>query len=480
MNSALTRIRKIQSYLDEQDLLRHQGKLPFWHRSIHFWALVFRSFGKNRGPVRAAALAYTTLLALIPFLALVVSLTTGLLQAKDKATTAEALHGFVDRVIDYVAPQLNLLTLSDKPEVQTADLEERQIQKEISRRTVVNNIMEYIERINSGTLGVTAGLVLVFVAISLLSTVEKMFNDMWGVSRGRTWFARIVQYWATISLGPLFIFTALGLTTTGQLASSQQWILRTPLGAVLVKLVPFIVLTIFLTLFYRLMPATKVKWYAAGAGGLVGGVLLQLNNLFSVIYISKVVNYSKVYGGLSVVPIFLLGMYFSWLIVLFGAQVAYAYQNRMAYVQERQAETINQRGREFIALRLMTAIAQAFYHGHKPPTRIELSTSLGVPSQLACQVLGSLVSSRLLVEVSGEELGYLPGRPIDKMTVEDVLQALRVGHGTELSTTDDPERAMLREEYERVLLAEMHAAGAMTVQNLVVRAEAIPRDATNA
>lgn len=461
VNSALSRIRKIQSYLEEQDLLRNaQGKLPLWHRSVHFWALVFRSFGKNRGPVRAAALAYTTLLALIPLLALVASITTGMLQAKDKASTSESLQSFVDRVIEYAAPQLSLIPKEgDKT----------------SRQKVVENIMAYIQQMNTGTLGVTAGVALVFIAISLLSTVERMFNDMWGVSRGRTWFARIVQYWATISLGPLFLFTALGLTTTGHLASTQAWIHKTPLGGFLRTVVPFIVLTVFLTLFYRLMPATKVKWYAAAVGGIVGGCALQLNNLFNVIYISKVVTYSKIYGGISVVPIFLVGLYFSWLIVLFGAQVAYAYQNRLAYVQERQAETINQRGKEFIALRLATAIAQAFHNGQKPPTRLELSSSLGVPSQLACQVLGALVSSRLLVEVSGEELGYVPGRPINRISVEDILQAMRAGQGTELSTTEDAERAMLREEYDRVMLAEMHAAGAVSLENLVLRGEALPR-----
>ena len=111
-----------------------------------------------------------------------------------------------------------------------------------------------------------------------------------------------------------------------------------------------------MTLIYRLMPATKVLWSAALVGGAVGGTLPQLNNLFSVIYVSRVLTYSKIYGSLGAVPIFLVGLYFSWIIILFGAQVAYAFQNRTAYVQEKQAETINQRGREFVALR-MTRVA---------------------------------------------------------------------------------------------------------------------------
>jgi membrane protein len=209
-------------------------------------------------------------------------------------------------------------------------------------------------------------------------------------------------------------------------------------------------------------------------GGAVGGGLLQLNNLLNVIYLSRVIQYSKIYGSLGAVPIFLLGLYFSWMIVLLGAQVAYAYQNRQAYVQEKQLETINQRGREFSALRLMTYIAQRFYLGEKPPTRLVMSEALGIPSQLACQVLNSLVSAKLLVEVVGDETGFSPGRPADKITVEDVLAAMRVGNGDELATVDDPSRAVVREQYEQIVLAEMSAAGSVTLQDMVLRVASLP------
>jgi len=162
---------------------------------------------------------------------------------------------------------------------------------------------------------------------------------------------------------------------------------------------------------------------------------------------------------------------------LLGAQVAYAYQNRQAYVQEKQAETINQRGREFVALRVMTYIAQRFYLGERPPSRLQMSQALAIPSQLTAQILSALVSAKLLVEVAAEETGYTPGRPIDKITVEDILAALRVGSGSELATADDPSRAVLREQFDNVVLAEMHAAGAVTLQNLVMRVASLPQAA---
>jgi DNA-binding IscR family transcriptional regulator len=111
---------------------------------------------------------------------------------------------------------------------------------------------------------------------------------------------------------------------------------------------------------------------------------------------------------------------------------------------------------------------------------LQLCQALGIPSQLACQVLGTLVTAKLVVEVTGEETAFSPARPIEKITVEDILCALRAGQGTELATADDPARAVLREEYERVVLAEMHAANSMTLQNLVVRAGAMPHKKTEA
>lgn len=506
-----------------------------WRRSAHFWVLVVKSFQRNRGPVRAAALAYTTVLSLIPVLAVVVSISTGFLQNDEGRTVRRLLDNFVA----YVAPQLNLIQ-GDEAE------------GAMNRQAVVDKIQGYIETVNSGTLGLTAGVALVFIAIMVLSTVEATFNDIWGVNRGRTWSARVIQYWAAITLGPIFIVTAMALTsvattqekvpaeqlftnnvsfvtnvsvanlsapqipatniavTNARSAEKAESILAKSIvpgtntlavstnvtamarpqkvsfwkrtknflaGSVLGPVLSFIVLSIFLTLLYRLMPATKVKWNAALVGGLVGGGLLQLNNILNVIYLSRVVQYSKIYGSIGAVPIFLLGLYFSWMIVLLGAQVAYAHQNRQAYLQEKQAESINQRGREFVALRLMTYIAQRFYLGERPPTRLFMSNALGIPSQLACQVLNSLVSAKLLVEASGDETGYTPGRPVDKITVEDILAAIRVGTGSELATADDPTRAVVREQYDRVVLAEMNAAGAVTLQSLVMRVATLPQTA---
>jgi membrane protein len=203
----------------------------------------------------------------------------------------------------------------------------------------------------------------------------------------------------------------------------------------------------------------------------MGGLLWHLNNVISVVYVSRWVTNSKIYGSLAAIPVLMVGLYFSWLIVLFGAQVAYAFQNRAAYRQEKLSENINQRGREFIALRLMDCIGQRFQCGRPPATVAELAEGLIVPSRLVQQILQTLMAARLVIEVAGNEIAYAPARPLDTMTCHDILLALRAGQGQELTTREDPARAEVFGEFTRILEAERKAASSVTVLAMVNRTE---------
>lgn len=245
------------------------------------------------------------------------------------------------------------------------------------------------------------------------------------------------------------------------------------IGPLVLKLTPFVVLSVALMLFYRLMPNTKVNWDAALVGGITGGCLLQLNNLLSIVYVSRVVSYSKIYGGLGALPIFLVGLYFSWMILLLGAQVSYAFQNRQAYLQERQAEAINQRGREFAALRIMTLIAHEFLHGRRPPGRTHITATIGVPSQLANSIIVQLIQAKLIVEAVADEAGYIPARPLAAITMQHVLDALRVGSGREIMTSEDAARDYLRAEYARVQNSSIELGNAVTFDALANKVDAL-------
>jgi len=294
-------------------------------------------------------------------------------------------------------------------------------------------------------------------------------NDIWGVTRGRGWFARIVQYWAALTLGPMFLFSALTLTTW---ANVSRHIEAIPLTKFVVPfLVPLFILSLGCALLYLVMPNTKVPWRAELFGGLVAGALLQMNSYFNVMYVSRVLTYRQIYGSMAALPLFLLGLYFSWLLVLLGAQVTYAYQNRQAYLQEKKAEIVNQRGREFVAVRLMTHLAQRFHKGERPPTNLEMAEGLRIPLRLVSQIMTALCQAGLVHELSGSETAYSPGRPLRQITIRDILHTLRAGQGQDLTTGEDSARSVVQNEFQAIEEAWQRTASALTLEELVRRVD---------
>jgi membrane protein len=493
-----SRIRKIGTdarALWDESALCGEMELTRVHKFAHFWLMVGRSFARNRCPVRASALAYASLLALIPMLAVVVSITSTFL----KKTGEERIDQFIEKLVATVTPPSGVGTTSgadttnaiaagatsDSTGVETpaAAASAGTNQSALSslahadeavkaRKEAAHRIHEFIQNTRSGTLGVTGSVLLIFSAISMLSRIEDTFNDIWGVARGRGWFMRIVLYWGVISLAPMLVIVATGLAGGAHLGGASKLLTAVPiLHSVVFQVAPVVLLCLAFAAFYMLMPNTRVRWQAALAGGLVGGGLFHLNNALSVLYVSRVVSASKIYGSLGLVPVFMIGLYFAWLILLFGAQVAYAYQNRASYVEEKQLEQINQRGREFVALRMLTCIGQRFRRGDPAPGVVEMGKELGVPTRLLQQLAQTLCAARLLVEAAGSEAGYLPARPLETITCHDVLLALRAGQGQELATRNEPARDTVYGEFQRIQDAEQQAASSVTLLALVNRAE---------
>jgi len=503
-----------RALLDER-ALRAQTDLSRWHRFAHFWILVGRSFVRNRCPVRASALAYATMLALIPMLAVVVSITSSFLKQEGEDSIDHFIGQLVSSVTsaataDTNAPVLttnltlagtapspathllasatNLLTQASNhlavPTVggeATADALSafaRDAEAVKARHAMARHIHQFIQNTRSGALGVTGTVLLIFVAISMLSRIEDTLNDIWGVARGRSWFMRVMLYWSVISLVPVLLIVALGLASGPYLSGTRELLTTMPIiGRFVMPLTfragPAVVLCLTFALLYVAIPNTKVRWGAALVGGLVGGLLFYLNNLVSVLYVSRVVSNSKIYGSLGLVPVFMVGLYFAWLILLFGAQVAYAWQNRATYFEEKRVENINQRGREFIALRLLTCVGQRFVRGESPPSLTEIASVLAVPTRLVQQIMQTLSTARLVTEAAGSEPAYLPARPLETITCHDVLLAMRATQGQDLATKDEPMRLEVYGEFHRIEEAERQAAASVSMLALVNRAQGV-------
>ena len=504
--SRFHQIRASAEALMDESRLSSGIKMSRWSRFLHFWILVWKSFVRNRCPIRASALAYATLLALVPMLAVVMSITATFLKQEGE----ERIDQFIVKLVDSMTPPATFGTNdvgkagsqiagAQPGAVETNSTFSQEVGQDpegtnevivgaasglaqdervtAARKAIARQIHDFIQNTRSGALGVTGSVLLIFAAISMLSRIEATFNDIWGAPRGRSWFVRIVLYWGVLSLAPLVVVVALGLATGPHLESTRRLLSTLPfVGSFLVnfgfQFLPIVVLCLTFGAFYMLMTNAKVQWSAALVGGLVSGLLFHLNNMVNVLYVSRVVSNSKIYGSLALVPVFMIGLYISWLIVLLGAQVAYAFHNRATYLEEKQVENINQRGREFISLRLMTLVGQRYLRGEPPSTVIQLAGDLGVPSRLVRQVMQTLSTARLIVETAGSETAYLPARPMETITCHDILLALRATQGQELVTRDEPTRLEVYGEFQRIQEAERQAAASVTLQDLAHRAQA--------
>lgn len=423
------------------------GEVAGWSRFsrvARFWVMVGQAFVRNRCPVRATALAYSSLLAFVPLLAVVIGISTSLLK-KD----ADKIGTWITDAVFRVAPQLK---------------SSEEFGLKLSNLTSEINAM--ISNVHSGALGTTGVIALLTMILFMLARVEETLNDIWGVMRGRSWYSRLVNYWAAISLGPIIMFTAIGFTATLRLPQTEAWLgSQGVLGPFLVGLVQVPVLGAACALFYGLMPNTKVQWKAAAVGGLTAGFLWYLNNTLSSQFVSQVTRDKAIYGPVAVIPVFMVGLYFFWMLLLFGAQTAYTFQNRRSYLAMRQVNRVHQDGRELVAVRIMVAVAEAFLAGRAAPSIAALADRLEVPGQLISQITGTLLKTKLLVEVSQGETGYFPSRPPESMKVADVLHAMRRGVGSRMPTRRDGGRESVERELTAVAVAE-ETAGARTLAEL--------------
>src|ERR1051326_1166428 len=289
----------ISEFLAEKWIATHEeATASRFHRFAHYWLLVFKTFSRNRCPLRATALAYTTLLALIPLLAVGFGIASSVLKEKDQMETRKLIGDLIDAAV----PQLKLLSQANVPEATPPA--EASATKTSPRDQAVNQIYQLVSKAQSATLGLTGMAGLIVVAILLLTTIEDTFNDIWGAGRRRSWLRRILQYWATISLGPVVV-----IVVVAQVGSAFSPATKA-LGAFAVTgqlLALFVFISCMFALFYKMIPNTQVDWRAALVGGVTGGSLWLLVNIFNAFQLSKVVGMSKIYGtALAVIPIFLV------------------------------------------------------------------------------------------------------------------------------------------------------------------------------
>jgi membrane protein len=377
-------------------------------------SITFSAVVESRIASRAAALSFSSLLGLGPLIAIAV-LVAGF--ALGNNSDPNLVANTLNRMIKVVAPQVK----------QYESLSQTSAEVNPQLVDVINNIIKASKSGSAGALGLFSLLIIVLL---LFKAIEDTFNDIWGVRQGRSVFTRVVMYWTVLTLGAVLFFTAVALLGAGTFMSLFADVL--PDGPELLKsfgwAVPafsFTLLTVMLTLFYRVIPNTHVYWRSALMGALVVAALLVVNNYVAFFYIKRVYLEKSLYGSLALPLVVMSGLYMFWLCVLTGGIVSYAIQNVHFRNSQAAWSTLTESMRERLALVVFLTICRRFRECLPPISASHLSDMLKVPTQLLNECLNRLVLLKLITTLrpppddDATDYLYQPARPLNRITLFD-------------------------------------------------------------
>jgi membrane protein len=322
------------------------------YKIIKTFILAFRNIKGYQLITRSSALTYNSLLSIIPLLAVLFAIAKGF--GFQNIVQSEIFHYF-----------------GGQKDIMTEALE------------FIDKSLEYAK--TGVFLGI--GIILLFyTVINLISAIEKNFNDIWRVKKGRSLYRMFTDYFALFLITPLFLIVNAGLSLFLNSVSNNSEVIDFVVSPIL-KIAPYLIVIFLFTFLFIYIPNTKIKFTAALFGGVFSGVFFQL---FQYFYISGQINISKynaIYGSFAALPLLLMWLQISWFICLFGVALAFSYQNVHKFSFENESKNISRRYKDFVLLLISTLIIKRFEKGETPYTADELSEQYKIPTQLTNDAL---------------------------------------------------------------------------------------------
>lgn len=339
---------------------------------------------------------------------------------------------------------------------------------------VTTYIANAVANVNGKTLGIVSIVMLVYSVLGLMQNIEDSFNDIFGVKKGRAWDIRIVLYWSALTLGPLLIGASLALTAFLQNDTAMAIVESFGVvSAVAIHLTPIVVTWIAFGALYLVVPNARVSFKAAAAAAIVAGSAWSLAKFLYAIYAKHSVSTLNIYGTMAALPLFFFWIYVSWIIVLFGAQVAFAFQNAATYREEDDAQRASQQSRERAAVRLYIEVARDFFAGRPSTNPDYAAAALGLPRRLLERISVSLQDGGFLKTVD-DGAGLIPARDLGTVSVGDLLSHLRTGVGSQAHLTQDEVVAFIDDVFGALSREERRITGDLDFRTLAQKFAAVP------
>ena len=385
--------------------------------------LSIRGFNEDKCQLRASALTFYSLVSVVPVAAMVFGIAKG--------------FGF-ERMLE-----VQLRT------------------KLAGHEEILTNVIKFshslLENTKGGLIAGVGLVVLLWAVIKLLGQIEYSFNDIWKIKEKRTVGRMFGDYLSLIFVCPIIFIVSSGLnvfiTTQVNLIMEKFTILGnlSPFIFFLLKLLPYTLMWVLFTFLYIFMPNRKVRFSSGLLAGIIIGTTFQVVQWAYITFQIGVVQYNAIYGSFAALPLFLAWLQLSWLIVLSGAEVSFAYQNVDTYEFEAEALQASHRLRMLLSLQITLHLIKNFIRGEKPMTQMKISNYLGIPIRFVKEILLELVKSNIAsvakIEGSGER-GYQPAIDINMLTIQYVIDALEKRGLNTTPFTDNPDFASLSASLE--------------------------------
>jgi membrane protein len=348
--------------------------------------------------LRAMSLVYTTLLSAVPLLALSFSVIK--------------IFGVHNRL----QPQLYRLMEPLGPK----------------GAEITDWVIRAIDNLEGGVLGTLALVFLIYTAIAMVEKVESTFNYIWQITRPRHLAQRLSEYLSVLLIGPVVMTFALGLIASLAAHSVVQALSAIePFGSAMVvvgQVLPYVLVIAVFTFLYKFLPNSAVRFGAALTGGIAAGIMWAFVGSVFASVVALSASQQAIYSTFAVAISALIWLYLSWLILLVGAQIAFYAQNPLYLRLGQRAPHLANELRERIALNIMYLVGMAFRMGDMGCTIERVSVAMGVPGPALLPVLSALEAAGLVS--ANDQTGLMPGRAMSRITLAEVLAAVRAGGDT--------------------------------------------------
>ena len=358
---------------------------------------LWQDFTAKRVMDAVGTLTYSTLLAIVPILAVVFAIARG--------------FGYSKYIESWFRE-----TLASQPQAAEA---------------IIGFVNSYLVHTKSGLFLGIGLLFMLWTVLILTRNIEQTFNDIWQVKKPRSIVRTLTDYIAMFFLVPIVIVVTSGLSLVMATLGGEvgDYFVLGPVMRIVVFLMPYVLMSAVFVILYVFMPNTKVKFKSALLPGIVAGVAMQLLQLFYIHSQLWVSGYNAIYGSFAALPLFMLWVQASWTICLMGAELTYTNQNLEDFAFNADASKLSHRARVMMSVLLMSLICKRFAEGRRPYTALELKMETGIPIRIVSDLLYDLVQVKLLSETRYDENDddcrcFQPAESINHLSVGTVVDRL--------------------------------------------------------